>query len=59
MTSSIVVPSSAQGPPAIALEGGDTLEVVFGGLVAADQAIVTLWYEEVLSGELGSAFGLV
>lgn len=59
ITSSFTVPSAAQGPPAISLEGSDVLEVNFAGMNAGEEAIVTLFYEEVMTGERGSAFGLV
>jgi hypothetical protein len=59
ITSSLTVPSSAQGPPALSLEGSDELVVVFSGLSPGNEAVVVLFYEEVRAGELGSAFGLV
>lgn len=59
ITSSFLVPASAQGPPALIMEGNDTLEVNFAGMTAGDEAIVNLFYEEVPSGQPGSAFGLV
>lgn len=59
LTSSILVPSAAQGPPSIMLEASNVLEVKFDNMVAGDDAIVTLWYEEVQSGQYGSQFGLV
>lgn len=59
ITSSLTVPSSAQGPPAIILGGSDNLDVAFTGMNAGEEAVVVLFYEEVRAGEFGSAFGLV
>lgn len=59
ITSSFIVPAAAQGPPAFILDGGDIITFSFAGLDEGEEAIVNLFYEEVLSGEVGSAFGLV
>lgn len=59
ITSSLTVPSAAQGPPALILDGNDVIDVAFAGMDVGEEAIVTLFYEEVLTGERGSQFGLV
>lgn len=59
LTSTIIIPSSAQGPPAIVLHDSSVLESAFTGMVAGDECIVTLLYEEVPWGEHGTSFGLV
>ncbi len=59
ITSSFIVPASAQGPPAIVMDGSDNLEVLFTGMNPGETAIVTLFYEEVIIGQLPSQFGLV
>lgn len=59
ITSSIVVPASAQGPPSLLLHDINVLDTVFAGMTAGDECLVTLLYEEVPWGQHGSAFGLV
>ncbi len=59
ITSSLVVPSSAQGPPSIVLHTGSVLDTAFAGMLARDECLVTLLYEEVPWGQHGSQFGLV
>lgn len=59
ITSSFILPSSAQGPPAIVLDGNDNLDVKFTGLNAGEEAIVTLYYEEIQVGQQASQFGAV
>lgn len=51
--------ASAQGPPAMLLEPSDVLEFTWTGLTLGDQAIATLYYEEVPAGTHGTSFGLI
>lgn len=59
ITSSFIVPASAQGPPAIVLDGNDNLEVAFSAMLAGEEAIVTLFFQETQVGELGALNGVV
>lgn len=46
LTSSSIVPASAQGKPFYRLNAGDKLEVRFDNLTSGDTAIVTVSYNE-------------
>jgi hypothetical protein len=51
--------ASSQGPPALAYNPGDTMTMTWTGMTEGDECIVTVLYEQVLSGGKGSSFGLV
>lgn len=51
--------SSAQGPPALAYNPGDQLQVIFTNAGVNTECVVTLLYEEAPAGGKGSQFGLV
>ncbi len=59
LTSSFVVPASAQGPPAILLDGSDNLEIDFIGMNTGDEGIVTLFFQEIQVGQLPPVYGVV
>lgn len=59
LTSSFIIPASAQGPPAISLDGSDNLEVEFVGMSVGEEAIVTLFFMEVQVGTPPSAYAVV
>lgn len=59
ITSSFIIPASAQGPPAISLDGNDNLEFDFVGMNAGEEAIVTLFFQEIQVGQVPPAYGIV
>lgn len=59
LTSSFIIPASAQGPPAIILDGNDNLTVDFVGMSSGEEAIVTLYFQEIQVGQLPPTYGVV
>lgn len=51
LTSTSIVPASAQGQPFYALNAPDTLEIEFSNLSVGDTGVVTVSYQETLWGE--------
>lgn len=52
LTSTSIVPASAQGQPFYALNAPDVLEIDFSNVPVGDTAIVTLSYQETLWGQV-------